>query len=111
MNNDGKLMYRLCTGIEDGNVDTVKDLRIGPLCSARWLTFGARLLRLYTSQPDVSEYDKEVIDRMANYIIKVYFKVGTSYTFSFRAIVRNSFFKISLSHLGSSMKCQSIMFA
>ena len=75
MNNDGTLMYRLCIAIEDGDASEVAHLRIGPLYGARWLTFGARLLRLYISQPNVSAYDKEVIARMTNYIMKVYFKV------------------------------------
>ena len=71
MNNDGKLMYRLSFGIEDENIDTVKDLRIELLCSARWLTFGARLLRLHTSlcpaRRDVSDHDKGIINRISHF--------------------------------------------
>ena len=82
-NNDGRLMYRLCVAIENGEVpDKLANLRIGPLYGARWITFGARLLRLYVSQPDASAYEQEIIARMASYIIKVYFKVCFTFTFN-----------------------------
>ena len=51
---------------------------------ARWITFGARLLRLYVSQPDASAYEQEIISRMASYIIKVYFKVCFTFTFNWK---------------------------
>ena len=39
-------MYSVCVGVVAGDLDAgprkVSQLRIGPYCSARWITFGAR---------------------------------------------------------------------
>ena len=42
--------YRLCNAVISGRVDSeLARLEIGPLFHSRWLTFGARILRFYTS--------------------------------------------------------------
>ena len=76
MSRDQKLIYQLCIGIEDGDISQVSSWRIGPMHQARWLTFAARLLRLYCSLPEeFGSYTATVLERMANFILNVYFKV------------------------------------
>ena len=76
MSRDKKLVYLLCIGIEEGDISKVYKWKIGHMHQARWLTFAARLLRLYCSLPDeFGAYVVTILERMANFIINVYYKV------------------------------------
>lgn len=84
MSKDAKLMYNYCVGIVDGDIPLKLANRvIGQEFSARWITFGTRLLRLWVSE----KYDRlpaeqqENLDTMAYYIVWVYYKVFSNIKF------------------------------
>ena len=53
-----------------GEVDeNIQHLEIGPLCHARWLTLGSRILRYYVSQINPSKQ----LTALAEFCVKVYF--------------------------------------
>jgi hypothetical protein len=67
----------MCCAIVDGTVGKIAKEAIGPQCQARWLTLAGRALRLYCSMDaaNLSEYVRESLTRIVNYIICVYYKV------------------------------------
>ena len=70
LSTDQYYAYRLCSGIMIGDMD--EDLSLmecGPLCHARWVTLGCRLLRWYVS---VGKPCKE-LRMLAEFCILVYF--------------------------------------
>ena len=76
MSRDRQLLYKLIVGISKGDISEVKECTIGPVHQARWLTLASRILRLYCSPPDnLGAYWESVLERLATFIVKVYFKV------------------------------------
>ena len=76
MSRDRQLLYKLIVGVSKGDISDVKNSTIGPVHQARWLTLASRIMRLYCSQPDnLGAYWESVLERLAIFIVKVYFKV------------------------------------
>ena len=76
MSRDRQILYLLIIGINDGDISKVARKTIGKAHQARWITLAARILRLYCSVPTkLGAYMLEVLERLATFIIKVYFKV------------------------------------
>ena len=76
MSNDSQLMYHYCVAIETGNLDrNIASRRIGPCSTARWITFGTRILRLYVSKVNHNAHVAEIVERLASFIVNVYYKV------------------------------------
>ena len=69
LSTDQNLLYRLCKAINDGAVDdNLGNRTIGPLNHARWVTAGARVLRLYMATPKPTRGLKVI----TTFIVKVY---------------------------------------
>ena len=76
MSNDSNYVYQMCVAIVDGVLDPkLSARRIGPMHSARWLTFAGRLLRLYVSGVKMAAINKEHLENTVDFIIRAYFKV------------------------------------
>ena len=77
MSNDSVLMYKYCVAVETGLYDEFVYLKLGHCSTARWITFGARLLRVYMSDGlDYNSHIAECLERMVNYVVNVYYKVS-----------------------------------
>ena len=80
LSNDRQLLYLLIIGVEKGDISNVKDRAIGRAHQARWLTLSSRLIRIYCSVPSyVGAYEMEKLERMAMFIIRIYFKVWLTF--------------------------------
>lgn len=76
LSTDRKLLYELIVGLETGDISKVASRTIGAVHQARWLTFSARIVRLYCSVPEeLGVYVMENLERLVIFIVKVYFKV------------------------------------
>ncbi|XP_063687725.1 uncharacterized protein LOC134820989 [Bolinopsis microptera] len=76
MSNDAKLMYKYCITVETGLHDEFVYNAIGNCSTARWITFGARILRFYISGDlTYNSHISECLERMVNFIVNVYYKV------------------------------------
>lgn len=78
LSHDRKVLYNLVIAACEGKIDEKQaKARIGKVHQARWLTLASRVVRLWMSVPShLGSYVCEVLDRLVNFIIHVYFKVG-----------------------------------
>ncbi|XP_063690962.1 uncharacterized protein LOC134823433 [Bolinopsis microptera] len=83
MSNDSVLMYKYCIAIDtgrpfrfvNGKIDRFVNNKIGNCSTARWITLGTRILRLYMTSSSYNSHCAEILERMANFIVHVYYKV------------------------------------
>ena len=85
MSNDSVMMYKYCVAIDTGKpylfrankIDRFVNNKIGPCSTARWITLGTRILRLYMASGSQSynAHIKEILERLASFIVHVYYKV------------------------------------
>ena len=78
MSDDAKLMFKYCVAVETGVYDNFVYLKISNCSTARWITFGTRLLRVYMSDGlHYNSHMAECLERMVSFIVYIYYKVGT----------------------------------
>ena len=86
MSNDSVLMYKYCVAVDTGKpylfnkaknkIDRFVNNKIGPCSTARWITLGTRILRVYMSSESYNSHIQETsAERLATFIVSVYYKV------------------------------------
>ena len=76
MSTDSQQMYRYCVALETGLYDAFVNLKIGNCSTARWITFGTRILQVYMSAGiRYNAHVAECLERMVNFIVNIYYKV------------------------------------
>ena len=73
LSNDSKLMYRLCTGLVDGDLSDVAHLKIGKVSSARWITFGARFVLHLFHFPNINIKNTHFLFLIIQFSLKLEF--------------------------------------
>ncbi|XP_043230069.1 uncharacterized protein LOC122385687 [Amphibalanus amphitrite] len=74
LSHDQQLLYRLALAVQTGDMsDSVARQRIGPLNHARWLTLGARVLRLYVSTESPSDSLRLLVQFLVTHYVPVWF--------------------------------------
>ncbi|KAF0297732.1 hypothetical protein FJT64_004840 [Amphibalanus amphitrite] len=76
MSNDQRNCYQLVMAVKSGHLpERLRQMKCGPLCHARWLTTGQRILFLRTRKHNVTGKDLKVLKILVNFCLQVYFKI------------------------------------
>ena len=78
MSDDAALMYKYCIAVETGIHDNFVYRKISNCSTARWITFGTRILRIYLTEGiALNAHATECLERLVSFIVNVYYKVNS----------------------------------
>ena len=76
MSTDSQVCYRLCKAVRAGHLpDDLKDIQLGGINHARWLTTQGRILILCSKKHGLTGNNLEVLRMLGNYAVESYFKL------------------------------------
>ena len=76
MSTDQKLCYRLVQAVKAGDLPPpLQEMQCGPLCHARWLTTGQRIILLWTRKHGLTGSDLKVLEMLVKFCLEYYFKL------------------------------------
>ena len=76
MSTDARLAYKLVKAVKAGSLpDDLREIKIGPLNHARWLTRQIRILNLHTRKHDLKDKNLQVLGILVEYAMQSYFKL------------------------------------
>ena len=76
MSTDQRTSYRLVEAIKCGSLpETMQEMHCGPLCHARWLTTGQRLVFMWTRQHGLTGQNLRTLEILVKFCLQFYFKI------------------------------------
>ena len=76
MSTDARLAYKLVKAVKAGSLpDDLREVKIGPLNHACWLTMQIRILYLHTRKHDLKVKNLRILGILVEYAMQSYFKI------------------------------------
>ena len=76
MSTDQRTSYKLVKAVKEGLLPKeMQEIRCGPLCHARWLTTGQRLVYMWTRKHGLTGQDLRTLEVLVKFCITYYFKL------------------------------------
>ena len=76
MSSDQRTSYRLVKAVKEGSLpQAMQEMQCGPLCHARWLTTGQRLVFMWTRHHGLSGENLKTLEILVKFCLQFYFKI------------------------------------
>ena len=76
MSTDQKTCFKLAQAVKEGSLpEALQSLKCGPLCHARWLTTGQRIVYVWTREHGLTGPNKKTLEILVKFCLQYYFKL------------------------------------